>query len=47
MFTKIIDIVFRQKEAQFPENNKGDGIAESIISLVWFSIMLYLVLSVI
>jgi len=47
MFTKIIDIVFRSKEAEFPENNNGDSIAESIIGLVWFSIMLYLVLGVI
>ena len=46
MFTKIIDIVFRPKKVKFPENN-GDNLAPALIWLVWFSIMLYLALSVI
>ena len=46
MFTKIIDILFRPKEAKFPENN-GNNLAPAIIWLVWFSIMLCLALSVI
>ena len=41
MFTKIIDVLFRPKEAEFHENNDS-GLAEAIIWIVWFSTMLYL-----
>ncbi len=45
MFTKVIDIVLgRNIEVEFPEEGNS---AIALIWITWFSIMLYLVLSVI
>ena len=46
MFTKIIDIVFRSEEAEFPEDSDDNPVI-AFVWLVWFSIMLFLVISVI
>jgi len=45
-FTSLIDLFLRRPENNEPSDNKG-GIATAIVYLVYFSIMLFLAISVI